>query len=565
MVLNAEITEKSFGSKVLMSNIRLNVDDGEKIGVIGRNGIGKSTLFGLLTGADKDFSGEIIYRRGAVLASTQQEYSDVGEQNVLEFILNDLPEYSQLHHLITELPLTMGDDLAQIEKYSDALERFQQKNFHFIEEKIIGELANFSLAGFESKKMNQLSGGQKRLADTIKIIYSQADLALVDEPTNFMDYAAKDRFLDWMKSTKGAVLVITHDRDVLKQVDKIIELRDGGTVAFSGNYDAYLKQNAFSTTNKMSDYESIQRRIVNLRQKTREYQRMKERARDPGTIQRFKRLENNARAELSQLEGVKKPTFWIDKEHVENLDYKAAKSYEKFKARNVKISVDNSTEKSRRSLVRSEKLALGYGELVDTIEGKNGAKMLFENLNFDLKVGGIIELHGRNGAGKSSLIKAILHPDSPASPSIYNGEIQIDPNVVIGEYTQEITPEFFKTSLKAAVEKVYLDQNLEISETKLRQILHQYLFNEGDFDLPIARLSGGQKARFQLIKMLSSDPNLLILDEPTSHLDLPSIEELESALKKYSGAVFFVSHDEYFRQAMKKTDKDYRVVEIGER
>ena len=270
MVLNAEITEKSFGSKVLMSNIRLNVDDGEKIGVIGRNGIGKSTLFGLLTGADKDFSGEIIYRRGAVLASTQQEYSDVGEQNVLEFILNDLPEYSQLHHLITELPLTMGDDLAQIEKYSDALERFQQKNFHFIEEKIIGELANFSLAGFESKKMNQLSGGQKRLADTIKIIYSQADLALVDEPTNFMDYAAKDRFLDWMKSTKGAVLVITHDRDVLKQVDKIIELRDGETVAFSGNYDAYLKQNAFSTTNKMSDYESIQRRIVNLRHKTRE-------------------------------------------------------------------------------------------------------------------------------------------------------------------------------------------------------------------------------------------------------------------------------------------------------
>ena len=98
MVLNAEITEKSFGSKVLMSNIRLNVDDGEKIGVIGRNGIGKSTLFGLLTGADKDFSGEIIYRRGAVLASTQQEYSDVGEHNVLEFILNDLPEYSQLHH-----------------------------------------------------------------------------------------------------------------------------------------------------------------------------------------------------------------------------------------------------------------------------------------------------------------------------------------------------------------------------------------------------------------------------------------------------------------------------------
>ena len=131
MILSAEITEKSFGNKILMSNVRLNVDDGEKIGVIGRNGIGKSTLFGILTGADKDFTGEIVYSRGAVVASTQQEYSNVGEQNVLEFILNDLPEYAHLHKLITELPLTMGDDLVEIEKYSDALERFQQKNFHF--------------------------------------------------------------------------------------------------------------------------------------------------------------------------------------------------------------------------------------------------------------------------------------------------------------------------------------------------------------------------------------------------------------------------------------------------
>ena len=119
--------------------------------------------------------------------------------------------------------------------------------------------------------------------------------------------------------------------------------------------------------------------------------------------------------------------------------------------------------------------------------------------------------------------------------------------------------------LKNAIEKIYLDQNLEISETKLRKILNQYLFTDEDFMQPIGRLSGGQKARFQLIKMLSNEPQLLILDEPTSHLDLPSIEELEDALKKYSGAVIFVSHDEYFRQTMQKTDKTFQTIEIGQK
>lgn len=561
MILSVEITEKSFGNKQLLQNVKFSIDEGEKVGLIGRNGIGKSTLFGILLGRDQDFSGEVIFRKGSVIASTQQEYSGVGEQTVLDFILNDLPEYARLSKLLRELPEKMGENIALIEKYTDALNRFQEKNFHFIEDKIKAELRDFGLGGFENRQMKTLSGGQKRLADTIKIIHSKADLALVDEPTNFMDSHAKNRFLNWMNNSSEAVLVITHDRDVLSKVDRIIEIRDGKTYIFKGNYDDYLRANMFSTTNQIQDFESIQRRIANLKDKVREYQRMKEKARDPSTIQRFKRLENKSREELADLELIEKPSFWIDQANVKNLGFKAAKSYQKFKAKNVKIGIKNEETRSVRSLVRAENLALGYGSLEDALENKNGAKILFENVNFDLKVGGILEIFGRNGVGKTSLIKTIFGAENEKA-EIYDGKIFLDESARVGIYSQEIGSEFFEMNLKDAIGKIYLDQNISITEEKIYRILHQYLFSTEDFETPIRELSGGQKARFQLIKMLSNEPQILILDEPTSHLDLPSIEELERALKNYSGAIIFVSHDDYFRKVMKSTEKDFQTVEI---
>ena len=267
MILSVKINEKSFGDKQLLQDVNFSINEGEKVGLIGRNGIGKSTLFAILLGFDQDFSGEIIFRKGSVVASTQQEYSNVGEQTVLNFVLNDLPEYAHLSKLLRELPEKMGENMALIEKYTDALNRFQEKNFHFIEDKIKAELRDFGLEGFENRKMKTLSGGQKRLVDTIKIIHSNADLALVDEPTNFMDSHAKNRFLNWMKNSKEAVLVITHDRDVLSEVDRIIEIRDGKSYIFKGNYDDYLRANMFSTTNQIRDFESVQRRISKIKQK----------------------------------------------------------------------------------------------------------------------------------------------------------------------------------------------------------------------------------------------------------------------------------------------------------
>lgn len=535
MIADITVTEKSFGQKTLMKGVSFSIDDGEKIGVIGRNGVGKSTLFGILAGTDKDFTGDIIYKRGSVVVATQQEHHDMGDTTVLQYVLAGLPEYGDLSHIIETYPLDMGDDMRKIEQYTNALQRFDDKGFYQIEEQIERELDNFQLPGVAHRSFTSLSGGQKRLVEVVKVMHSQAQLALIDEPTNHMDFAAKAQFIDWMKSAREAMLVITHDRDVLKQVDRIVELKDGGSVSYKGNYDAYLKQNAVKTGSQMGEFEMIEKRIVNLKQKAIDYQRLKEKSRNPGTIQKFKRLEEVSRKELAELQAKEKPTFWIDKTSAENLDYKSAGRYEKFKAKNIRMNMAGDTSRSKHVLVSARDLSLGYGT------------PLFEGVNVDLREGEALELRGRNGAGKSTFIKRLLGDESV---TLFAGELTHDSQVRIGQYEQEVSPDYFALSLQNAIEKLYLEQGLSISETKIRQLMNDYLFNEGDGSVPVGKLSGGQKARLQVIKMLSNNPQLLILDEPTNHLDLPSIEELETALKKYSGAILYVSHDDYFRQAI---------------
>ena len=642
MIADIHITEKSFGDKTLMHDVKFSVDDGEKVGVVGRNGVGKSTLFGILAGTDTDYTGEVIFRRGITVASTAQEHHGLGDQTVLSYILAGLPEYASLKKIIDEYPETMGDNMRKIEEYTQALERFDQKGFYQIEEKIGRELDNFQLSGCSERPLGSLSGGQKRLVEIVKIMHSDAHLALIDEPTNHMDYVAKQQFIDWMSSQpRQAMLIITHDRDVLGRVDRIIELKDGRVVSYRGNYDAYLKQNAQATAAGMNNFEHIEKRMTNLRQKVLDYQRLKEKSRNPGTIQKFKRLENEARAELAELSEMDKPTFWIDKESAGQLDYKSAERYGKFKARNIRLSMKDAASRSQHVLVRVEDAAVGVGE-----------RILFEGVNIDLREGEAVELRGRNGAGKTTLIRMLLasggvvarashktirDPLKPAqifseiplapnaltatplalecaleetagrrtaaatppsaarahsslkspleisrersaetsavherftvsggggvvsaAPILYSGNLFLDPQVRVGVYEQEIDERYLADPLEAAIEKLYLGRDLPISDTKIRQLLADYLFTEADRMTPLVRLSGGQKARFQIIAMLANDPQLLILDEPTNHLDLPSIEELETALAKYSGAILYVSHDNYFRQAI-----GGEVVQIG--
>ena len=550
MIADIHITEKSFGDKTLMKDVKFSVDDGEKVGVVGRNGVGKSTLFGILAGTDNDYTGEVVFRRGITIATTAQEHHGLGEQTVMAYILSGLPEYPELKKIIDEYPLTMSDNMRKIEEYTQALERFDQKGFYQVEEKIDRELMNFQLEGFGDRKISSLSGGQKRLVEIVKIMHSEAHLALIDEPTNHMDYVAKQQFIDWMNSQPHqAMLIITHDRDVLGQVDRIVEIKDGQAVSYRGNYDAYLKQNAQATTAGMNNFEQIEKRIVNLKQKVLDYQRLKEKSRNPGTIQKFKRLENEARAELAELSEMEKPTFWIDKESASQLDYKSAERYGKFKSRNIRLSMKDASSRSQHVLVRAENVAVGIGE-----------RILFEDVNIDLREGEAIEIRGRNGAGKTTLIRMILASGKSfdGGPVLYSGDIFLDPQVRIGVYEQEIDERYLSDPLEKAIEKLYMSRDLSISDTKIRQLLADYLFTDADRMTPLARLSGGQKARFQIISMLANDPQLLVLDEPTNHLDLPSIEELETALAKYSGAILYVSHDNYFREKL-----GGKVVQIG--
>lgn len=571
MIADISVTEKSFGPKSLFSDVHFSINDREKIGVIGRNGVGKSTLFGILAGSDKDFTGEINFKRGTVVVATQQEHHDVGDQTVLQYILDGLPEHTKLSRIIETYPASMGEDMKKISDYTTALQRFGDLGYYQIDEQVERELDNFQLPDVAHAPLAQLSGGQKRLVEVVKVMHSKAALALVDEPTNHMDYVAKRQFIDWLKGAREAVLVITHDRDVLREVDRIIEIKDGASVSFNGNYDKYLKQNATSTNTQMNEFELIERRIVNLKTKVIDYQRLKEKSRNPGTIQKFKRLEETSRKELAELQAKEKPTFWIDKNSVENLDYKSAGRYEKFKSKNIRINTKGNDSRSSHVLVNAKGLSLGYD------------KPLFDGVNIDLHEGEALELRGRNGAGKTTLIKAILEAHKvDATPrrgtrssanvdrldslnredsvprrgavsgaQLFSGDLEIDHRITIGVYEQEVSPTYFNLPLGDAIERMYLDKKLTISTSKAMQLMSDYLFDPiGDARIPLSRLSGGQKARFQVIAMLASKPELLILDEPTNHLDLPSIEELESALKSFSGAILYVSHDGYFNEAL---------------
>lgn len=536
MIADINIKEKSFGPKSLMSGVKFSVNDGEKVGLIGRNGVGKSTLFNILAGLDKDYSGDIIYKRGTTVVATLQEHHGFNDLTILQYILSGLPEYIELSKIIETYPSKMSENLKAINKYTDALFRFDDKGFYNIESQIEQELENFQLKNFGHRLLSSISGGQKRLIEVVKVMHSNADLALIDEPTNHMDYIAKAQYIEWMKGAREAMIVITHDREVLANVDKIVEIKDGKALIYKGNYDAYLKQNTMNTSLRMNDFEMVEKRMKNLKTKILDYRRLKEKSRNPPTIQRFKRLEENAKKELRELQEIERPTFWIDRESAIDLNYKVASQYKKFKAKNIKMNMKTEETRSSNVLVLARDLSLGYD------------KPLFSDINIDLREGELLHLVGRNGAGKTTLIRALLNSDNNISKqvNIFHGEIKLYSQVRIGIYEQEIQSTYLNMTLESAIEKMYLDKGLSITNPKIRGLMSDYLFVESDGKVVMNKLSGGQKARFQIISMLANNPQLLILDEPTNHLDLPSIEELEAALLKYSGAIIYVSHDKYF-------------------
>lgn len=529
MLLEATNLSKSIGAKYLFRDLSFHIIPGEKVALIGRNGHGKTTLLKILNGEDTDFEGRIVTRKGVQITLTKQEHHEESNITPLEYILQSVPHYYEYIQIIEKFERGESTNLDQ---YLSVLEYCTQHNYLNLEDSVRSMLSDF---GVEKERTQQplitLSGGEKRYVEMVRIMFARSELLLVDEPTNHMDYQGKDRFISWMRGLSKTLVVVTHDRDVLRYVTKIIELKDQKISVYKGNYDHFIDQNTSTTLSSVKLYTDQLNRLKEAKKKV-----------EWGLQMRAKSKAWKIRYDhwLRDYEKIKaqtvKPSFWIDQNSVEDLDKKVVDSYHKFKEKNVKITVSTKT-KGESELLVVKRLSLGYDRPV------------FSDLSFTIKDGDRLFIKGKNGAGKSTLVKTLIALSQNEIPKakVLSGEIKFDTGVKIGEYQQEIDQKYLQMTLEDGIRISYEEKNVVIDLPTIKKLMSQYLFDptmEGR--QKIVHLSGGQKARFQLIRMFIGEPNLLILDEPTNHLDLPSIEELENALDTFAGGIIYISHDTYF-------------------
>lgn len=464
---------KAFGGRTLLDSTGLQINRGDRMGLVGPNGAGKSTLIRIILGQESADKGTVAFERGSTVGYLPQESEPVGGESVLEIAMGLSPGLGGMHPV-------EGDVDHQAEARAKRILRG----------------LSFKEAAFE-RKASELSGGWVMRAHLARLLVQEPDLLMLDEPTNHLDLHAVLWLQDYLKHTyEGAILLISHDREFINQlVGSIVEIRMAKLVRYRGNYEEYLAQREAVEAQHLAAYKNQQREIARLMEFVDRF-----RAKNTKAAQAQSKLKQIERMEIIQAPGSDAPTIGF--------------SFPQ-------------PARSGLKVVTLEEVEQAYGETV-----------VYRDLNFEVQRGQRVALVGPNGAGKSTLLK-ILAGVIP----IRGGCRTLGHNVNEGYFSQ------YRVEMLIASRSVLeeaLDTPRRITEEFARTVLGSFLFRGDDVFKRVAVLSGGEKSRLALVKLLLDPPNLLLMDEPTTHLDMASVDALIEALKLYEGTLLFISHDVHF-------------------
>ena len=503
MILSCSNISKSFGSDTILENVSFHIEEHEKAAVVGINGAGKSTLLKIIIGELPADSGEVVVSKGKTIGYLAQHQDLESSRTIYEEVLEIKRPIIQMEERIRQLETQMkdaeGDALeSMLSEYSRLNHQFELTNGYAYKSEVTGVLKGLGFTEEEfTKPVNTLSGGQKTRVSLGRLLLSNPDIILLDEPTNHLDMESIAWLENYLINYSGSVIIVAHDRYFLNRVvKKIIELDRGHSQVYLGNYDEYSQKRAMIRQAQMKAY-------LNQQQEIRHQQEVIAKLKSFNREKSIKRAESREKM-LAKVEVLEKPTEVNDA---------------------MSITLEPRTE-SGNDVLTIRNLGKAFGSL-----------NLFQHVDIDIRRGERIAVIGNNGAGKSTLLKIIMGM-LPADA----GEIRPGARVHVGYYDQEQQVLHPEKTIFEEIQDAYPDMD----NTRVRSVLAAFLFTGDDVFKKISDLSGGERGRVSLAKLMLSEANFLILDEPTNHLDITSKEILEDALNHYTGTVLYVSHDRYF-------------------
>lgn len=498
--------EKYFGGNRIFNNITFEVQSTERVGLIGRNGTGKTTVFKIIAGIERQDKGSISTRKNSTVGYLHQIPVFLEHFKVIDVLKTAFEIQYEINKELKMLEVQMSNLKEKeleftLRKYGELNELYEAKGGYEIEEKMSKVCTGLKFNDeFLNREFITLSGGEKTIIMLGKILLENPDILLLDEPSNHLDVTSIEWLEGYLKAYKGTVIVISHDRYFLDRVvTKIVEIEDGETSFYHGNYSYYVKEKQRRIFEQFEDYKDQQKKIKAMEKAIKQ---LREWAIQGGNEKFFKRAESMQKR-LDKVERVDKPL--IDQPRIK-LDFTEAD--------------------------RSGKDVLSIKGICKSFEDKK----VLEDLYLDVRYGEATALVGNNGSGKSTIIKSVLGEVIPEK-----GEIKLGANTKIGYLPQNIT---FNNEDLTVIEA--FREDITISEGAARGILAKFLFYGESVFKKVKNLSGGEKSRLKLCKLIQNDINLLILDEPTNHLDIDSREMLEEALAEFRGTILFISHDRFF-------------------